>query len=1077
VIVDVTSGTLAGLTIQAHGGQGGSSWRLFAPGTPGELTTGAANNRHGPGGGGGGGVIAYTNTAAAPVLDVAGGSSGTTTTANSSFGAQAGGTGQTLFAAPGLVPGAGSGSDCSPDLAIGLTHLETTVTPGGTATFLATATNAGAFVSTSGLVTVTVTLVSGLVPTAASGTGWSCSVLGQSATCTRSDVLAPQLSYPPISVTASVTASGPTTLSGNTATVANSLDVNAANDVATDSVGVRSPTFARIRQFAAWRTPAGVRLAWRTSYEVNNLGFRVYRENGGLRSLVTPSLVAGSALFAGKDMPLPNGRSYSWLDDADQAAGTVYWLEDVDLDGAHNWTGPVTPASAPELGLAAGSDSPDSPLLRGLGRAAARERRQHSGPGLGHERRLGRVLPALALQLEIAKARGVKLLVRREGWYQVPAAALRAAGFEPGAGGTLELFTEGREQSLLVRRGDGGSVTSVEFYGLGIDSPFDDARVYWLIDRGQRGARIATRRPYSAPTPAPTSFPFSVERRDRTVTFPALTNNGDTEDIFGDPVASDPVSLTIATPHLERAASWPATLTVALQGATKNVTHEVEVRVNGSLAGTVTFSNQDHVEQALAVPQEWLREGDNEITLVATGAGDDVSIVDYLRLTYAHQYVLDQGALRFTAPAGSEVRLRGLGDESLRVVDVSDPSNPLELQPRLETSGSETTASVGIPGSGTATLYAFEAADASAPDGLVLNRPSTWNRRTNGADLVVIAHPTLLQAAGPLVALRQAQGIPTALVDVSDVYDEYSFGQRTPYAIRDFLANAASRWRHAPRYVLLVGDASFDPKNYLGFGDFDLVPTKLVPTVYLKTDSDDWLADFDGDGIADLSIGRLPARTPAEASLFVGKILSREAALGPAGSSPEWARSVLLVSDANDEFDFEAASGALQQLLPAELGVEHVSFGVSGAAAGAQVVGSLNAGKLLANFTGHGSQEMWTVHGSFGTAEAMGLTNGGALPFVVSMTCLNGMFSDVFADGLAETLLKAPNGGAGAVWASSALTEPEPQAVMNQALFRELFRGGPVRLGDAVRRAKAAVSDGDVRRTWILFGDPTMTLR
>jgi len=32
-------------------------------------------------------------------------------------------------------------------------------------------------------------------------------------------------------------------------------------------------------------------------------------------------------------------------------------------------------------------------------------------------------------------------------------------------------------------------------------------------------------------------------------------------------------------------------------------------------------------------------------------------------------------------------------------------------------------------------------------------------------------------------------------------------------------------------------------------------------------------------------------------------------------------------------------------------------------------------------------------------------------------------------------------------------------------------------LGEAVRRAKAAVSDQDVRRTWILFGDPTTRLR
>ena len=205
----------------------------------------------------------------------------------------------------------------------------------------------------------------------------------------------------------------------------------------------------------------------------------------------------------------------------------------------------------------------------------------------------------------------------------------------------------------------------------------------------------------------------------------------------------------------------------------------------------------------------------------------------------------------------------------------------------------------------------------------------------------MIAHPTLLAAVEPLVALRQRQGLATELVDVTDVYDEFSFGQRTPYAIRDFLANAATRWRSAPRYVLLVGDASFDPKNYLGFGDFDLVPTKLVPTAYLKTDSDDWLVDFDEDGIPDLAIGRLPARTPAEATLFVSKILSREAALAATASRAGWARNVLLVSDENDEFDFEAATAALRQKLPAGFSTEQVVVRQLGAAAGGDVVAAL----------------------------------------------------------------------------------------------------------------------------------------
>jgi hypothetical protein len=99
-----------------------------------------------------------------------------------------------------------------------------------------------------------------------------------------------------------------------------------------------------------------------------------------------------------------------------------------------------------------------------------------------------------------------------------------------------------------------------------------------------------------------------------------------------------------------------------------------------------------------------------------------------------------------------------------------------------------------------------------------------------------------------------------------DLYDEFNFGVRGPEAIRAFLQSAA-QWKIRPRWVLLVGDASIDPRNYMGIGAFDFVPTKLVPTVYLKTASDDWLADVNGDGVPDFAIGRIPVRTAQDAAL------------------------------------------------------------------------------------------------------------------------------------------------------------------------------------------------------------------
>jgi hypothetical protein len=308
-----------------------------------------------------------------------------------------------------------------------------------------------------------------------------------------------------------------------------------------------------------------------------------------------------------------------------------------------------------------------------------------------------------------------------------------------------------------------------------------------------------------------------------------------------------------------------------------------------------------------------------------------------------------------------------------------------------------------------------------------------------------------------------------AVADVEDIYDEFSFGQKTPFAVRDFLAFAKSNWKKKPRFLLLVGDSSYDPKNYLGLGDFDLVPTRLTETEFMETASDDWFADFDGDGVPELAVGRLPVRVAKEASLLVSKIIAYES------SSP--LRELMLVADANYGFDFEAYNNRLASLVPPTLRVTQVNRGrMDTENAKKMLMEGIQRGQKLVNYTGHGSLNTW--RGNLLTSQdALELTNE-HLPVFVTMTCLNGYFDDAAFDSLAEALLKAERGGAIAVWAPSGMTLPSQQAAMNQEFYRLIFSGDPsLTLGEAVRRAKLVAPDADGRRTWLLLGDPTIRLR
>src|ERR1700682_5770066 len=101
-------------------------------------------------------------------------------------------------------------------------------------------------------------------------------------------------------------------------------------------------TLARTAEVKVTAGPMGVLIEWRTSFELDNLGFNVYRDQSGARSQVNPAIIAGSALIAGQGTPLYAGYSYQWFDAAGSMASR-YYLEDVDLSGTNTVAGPFTP--------------------------------------------------------------------------------------------------------------------------------------------------------------------------------------------------------------------------------------------------------------------------------------------------------------------------------------------------------------------------------------------------------------------------------------------------------------------------------------------------------------------------------------------------------------------------------------------------------------------------------------------------------------------------------------------------------------------------------------------------------------
>src|SRR6476659_9857863 len=218
------------------------------------------------------------------------------------------------------------------------------------------------------------------------------------------------------------------------------------------------------------------------------------------------------------------------------------------------------------------------------------------------------------------------------------------------------------------------------------------------------------------------------------------------------------------------------------------------------------------------------------------------------------------------------------------------------------------------------TLLALSAAQIASPVNIAAHQPSRLHMPQAGAELVIVAAPQFNGQMQPLAAMHKAEGKSVAIVSTDEIYDEFNFGEPSPFAIRSFLKTAVTVWTAKPHYLLLAGDASVDPRNYLGFGFLDFVPTKIVVTSELKTASDDWFSDFNNSGFAQIATGRLPARTSDDAQTMTGKILSY--ASGAIGS---WNNQSMVVADVDDpSLSFSQAAQGIQHVLPQSMNVSTV---------------------------------------------------------------------------------------------------------------------------------------------------------
>jgi uncharacterized repeat protein (TIGR01451 family) len=341
-----------------------------------------------------------------------------------------------------------------------------------------------------------------------------------------------------------------------------------------------------------------------------------------------------------------------------------------------------------------------------------------------------------------------------------------------------------------------------------------------------------------------------------------------------------------------------------------------------------------------------------------------------------------------------------------------------------------------------------------------------------GAEYLIVTHPLFAAQAERLAEAKRAEGMQVAVADVENAYDRLSGGIPEANSVRALVRGAAARGRL--RYVLLLGDDCFDPDDRAGFGGRAFVPSlNGWDGIFGRVASENRYADLDGDGQPEVAIGRLPARTPAEADRLVEKVERQQALLAPGAG-----RHIFAVDNPGpDDFDFAGEARAVAARLPSRKQA-WVDLAEGAAAARGRLFSALAEGAAITHYFGHGGPETWADEGLLTVEDAASLPSTGTV--VLTWTCLTEFYQYIFGPSVNESLLLKPDGGAVAAFGPAGITDAPLQAALYERLYDELRRDR-VALGEAIRRAKARAVAEDpqsvpVVEGWNLLGDPSLAI-
>lgn len=643
---------------------------------------------------------------------------------------------------------------------------------------------------------------------------------------------------------------------------------------------------------------------------------------------------------------------------------------------------------------------------------------------------------------------------------------------------------------------------------------YTDENVYWLEAGATPGLRMAAIDGTPGAAPTVDYYTETVRAEQQNLWKTTHFNDEDTWfwDVINTGYAGQIITRTYTT-TLSAIATLPLSATVRAEVTTitpnppPNPTYRTIFHLNAlsNVLEDSIWTGLVRHRLSATTPVTMLMEGSNALTftVVAQAQTPAASLYfDWFEIQYPRrlQAVGDQLTFSDGRSGPRQYATGNFTTGALQVLNVTNPWQPQRVvSSSLSAAAGHYTATFEITSTDPVTYYVSGADQIRSPKQISYYAPPDLGSG-NGADYIIITHRDFITSMQTLAAYRSAEGLRVKIVDVADLYNQFTDGLSHPIAIKDFLKYAYANWQPpAPTYVLLVGDGHWNFKNF-NTATYGTPPNFMPPNLGWvdpyqgEVDTANELVEIVGsDRIPDMLIGRLPVNTAAEADVVVSKIISYEA---QAKSLPYRQRMMFVADNVPDPAgagDFVYLSNeVINSLLPATYAPDRIYSNDYGCAqyspcpqVNYAITSTLNqTGALFVNYIGHASLNRWGHESYLVNANVASLNNLARLPIILSMTCLDGYWiypsTDGSNNGLMETMLRAANGGAVASFSPTGLGVTTGHDQLERGLLAAVFQQNYARLGWAAQAGKvnlfATGMNYDLIDTFTIFGDPALRL-